>query len=448
MVARILPAVFLLGCLTTTPPLPEVTEGITWMADLPGAERLGALDPLGEVTDELGFTHVRVQQTLGGVPVFGGQAIIHLRPDGTLRSITDNRFLDIAADTTPALSDVEAVLAAIDFLGLEDDALTETPSASLQILRRDGADRLVWVVQLAQLDGLLATRPQAFVDAHSGAVAWSYETHRIHSSGLIAHGESGALGVALAGRPSPPTDRVDHYRDRYTGTEDNGGVNVNAGIVSLALSLHAEGGSHPTSDELREVVGIGPEAAARIWDRALRHYMTDSTDFAGARAAILRAAADLHGTNSEAYRSAQDAWALVGVGALSAASETSPGGEDTSGWYEPDDVADACAGHQTVAEGSLSAGMDFALEAVGEAAASGWGRHSACVSTTSDSTLLVALMYRRSGQWRVAQIGYTHDGTAEVSALMPAGRVRWLVAAEDAPEGISYTFGYTKPQNR
>lgn len=443
MFARILPAMFLLGCQAPTFSAPSTAEGTAWVTELPGAERLGALTPIGEVTDELGFTHVRVQQTLGGVPVFGGEAIIHLRPDGSLRGITDHRLLDLSVATTPARSDVESVLDAIDHLGLEDASLTEAPSASLQILRRDGADHLAWAIQLEQIDAQVATRPLVFVDAHSGAVVWALDTLHIHSSGLTPYGEPGALGIALADLRAPIAEGAEHYSERYTGTADSGGVHANAGIVSLAFSLHADGGSHPTSVASHEVIGIGATAAGRIWDRALHHYMTVSTDFAGARVAVLRAAADLYGANSDAYRSAQDAWALVGVGALS--SVTGPGGEDTSGWQAPEDIVGACDGHQTVAEGSLSAGMDFAIEGFGGEGASAWGRHSACVSTASDSELLVALMYRRSDQWRVARIGYTRDGVAEVSAFMPAGRVSWLIAAEDASEGISYTIGHTKP---
>ncbi|MFI2607822.1 M4 family metallopeptidase [Kitasatospora sp. NPDC018619] len=69
----------------------------------------------------------------------------------------------------------------------------------------------------------------------------------------------------------------------------------------------------PTSDGL-PVTGIGRDAAAKIWYRALTTYMTSSTDYAGARTATLRAAADLYGKTSTTYQNTANAWAAVNVG--------------------------------------------------------------------------------------------------------------------------------------
>ena len=46
------------------------------------------------------------------------------------------------------------------------------------------------------------------------------------------------------------------------------------------------------------LAGIGRDAAAQIWYRALTVYMTSNTDYAGARVATLNAAADLYGAGS------------------------------------------------------------------------------------------------------------------------------------------------------
>ncbi|MFF3611659.1 M4 family metallopeptidase [Streptomyces sp. NPDC002580] len=69
----------------------------------------------------------------------------------------------------------------------------------------------------------------------------------------------------------------------------------------------------PTRDGL-PVTGIGIENAARIWYRALTTYMTSTTNYAGARTATLRAAADLFGAYSGTYLAVADAWAGVNVG--------------------------------------------------------------------------------------------------------------------------------------
>jgi hypothetical protein len=63
------------------------------------------------------------------------------------------------------------------------------------------------------------------------------------------------------------------------------------------------------------MTGIGADDASRIWFHALTQYMTASTNFAGARTAVLQAATALYGSNSTQYAAVENAWCLVGVGA-------------------------------------------------------------------------------------------------------------------------------------
>ena len=59
------------------------------------------------------------------------------------------------------------------------------------------------------------------------------------------------------------------------------------------------------------VTGIGRDAAAKIWYRALTVYMTSSTNYAGARTATLNAARDLYGAGSTQYNAVAAAWSAV-----------------------------------------------------------------------------------------------------------------------------------------
>lgn len=121
-------------------------------------------------------------------------------------------------------------------------------------------------------------------------------------------------------------DDPDHYSERYTGTADNGGVHINSGIANKAFYLAAKGGTHHKGGSM---TGIGADAAAKIWYRALTTRMTSSTNFAGARAATLDAAAALYGSGSAQYKAVCDAWALVGVGtSCSVVVEPPPGTKD------------------------------------------------------------------------------------------------------------------------
>ncbi len=113
-------------------------------------------------------------------------------------------------------------------------------------------------------------------------------------------------------------DQPDHYAERYTGTQNNGGVHINSGIPNHAFYLLAVGGTHRRGGSLS---GIGADAAGRIWYRALTTYLTSSSNFAAARTATTRAAQDLFGSTSDHALAVQNAWCLVGVGACVTAPE-------------------------------------------------------------------------------------------------------------------------------
>lgn len=417
--------------------------------------------------DAIGMAHTRVQQTVDGIPVFGGQAIIHLDPTGKLARVTDGLVRHIDVDTTPVYDRESSIDIALQDFG-DADSLTEAPEASLTIFRHEGVDHLAWRVQLRRLDGSTqSTMPLYFIDAHTGSVVLHYDnlhtqrgdyaldddekltldmgngtdyghaiaparTDRIASDAhanaghalayyrdrhdrnsfnnngtevrsyvhygtdyvnafwdgrrltygdgdgrvsgpltvldVVAHefthgvttytadltyrGESGALneatsdimaaaveayanggtinqdtwkigedcwraGEALRFMNDPSSDGAsrDHYQTRYRGSSDNGGVHLNSGIGNLFFYLLTVGGQHPKAQHrVATVTGIGIDAAADIWYRALSTYMTPSTDFAAARTATLDAATDLFGASSNEHCQVQNAWAEVGVG--------------------------------------------------------------------------------------------------------------------------------------
>jgi Zn-dependent metalloprotease len=126
-----------------------------------------------ERTDAIGMTHVRQQQLVDGVPVLGGEAIVHLGVDGTVRHVTDALIRDLAVDTTPSITADDAIVAALDATIGADVVTARPPVAELRILRDDAGDHLVWRVELEHLpddDAELWTQPLVLVDAHGGGV--------------------------------------------------------------------------------------------------------------------------------------------------------------------------------------------------------------------------------------------------------------------------------------
>jgi thermolysin len=129
----------------------------------------------------------------------------------------------------------------------------------------------------------------------------------------------GAPGDALRHMANPhaaddfgftPNDDPDHYSERYTGNEDNGGVHINSGIGNKAFHLLAVGGAHHKGGSM---VGIGADKAGQIWYKALTTFMTSGATFSGARAATLNAASALYGNGSPERAAVASAWSLCGV---------------------------------------------------------------------------------------------------------------------------------------
>ena len=99
-------------------------------------------------------------------------------------------------------------------------------------------------------------------------------------------------------------------------------VHYSSGIGNHFFYLLSEGtGSRPiggtthnsTTCNGTTLTGIGHDAAAAIWYRALTVYMTSSTNYAGARTATLSAATDLYGASSTQRAAVAAAWTGVSV---------------------------------------------------------------------------------------------------------------------------------------
>ena len=82
---------------------------------------------------------------------------------------------------------------------------------------------------------------------------------------------------------------------------------------SLGASPTCKAGDTRVATGTGSLTGIGRDAAAKIWYRALTTKMTSSTDYAGARAATITAAKELAATLGADY-SAQVAAAWTAVG--------------------------------------------------------------------------------------------------------------------------------------
>ena len=90
-----------------------------------------------------------------------------------------------------------------------------------------------------------------------------------------------------------------HMNEKYTGTQDNGGVHINSGIANFAFYKLA--------------TATTKAKAEQIYYRALTQYLTRSSQFVDARIAVIQAATDIHGANSAEVNAARTAFDQVGI---------------------------------------------------------------------------------------------------------------------------------------
>ncbi|MGR3764051.1 M4 family metallopeptidase [Rossellomorea sp. NS-SX7] len=120
----------------------------------------------------------------------------------------------------------------------------------------------------------------------------------------------GTSGDALRSMSDPSKyGDPDHYSVRYTGTQDNGGVHINSGIINKQAYLLSEGGTFYGVT----VPGIGREKLGDIYYRMNTVYLTSSSTFSQARAAAVQAAADLYGSGSAEVNAVNLSFDAVGI---------------------------------------------------------------------------------------------------------------------------------------
>lgn len=110
----------------------------------------------------------------------------------------------------------------------------------------------------------------------------------------------GQAGDALRSLSNPAQFGQPEHMNQYVNTtSDNGGVHTNSGIPNKAAYY--------------TISSIGKTQAEKIYYRALTVYLTPTSNFSYARAALLQSAADLYGSGSSAYNAVKSAWDRVGV---------------------------------------------------------------------------------------------------------------------------------------
>jgi bacillolysin/thermolysin len=119
--------------------------------------------------DNLGFTHVRFEQTYKNIPVFGCQKIVHFNEDRDIYLVAGQTIPTPNVSIDPKLSENSAEQIAINSIMDEPGSDNVHSSIKKTIYPSDGIGKLAWLVDVLGR-GTIALHWRVFVDAHDGEI--------------------------------------------------------------------------------------------------------------------------------------------------------------------------------------------------------------------------------------------------------------------------------------
>ncbi len=247
-------------------------------------------------TDDMGMNHVRFSQIQGGIPVFGGDLIVHLNADGSVSSVNGVTVSGLESLSTQVSLDAgDADKAALSQLSVVGDATVA--EKSLVILNpaifteQASAPYLTYRVRVDS-----PSRPDLakwiFVDAQSGDIRFSYPAvyeSRNRRTYNMRHGTSYASAILVRsegqGNVTSATqctvadinnahnyagNTYDFYFNRYGRDSYN-----NAGAALNSYVCYSSGYQNAFWDGSRMTYGDGFAAADDVVAHELSHGVTE-----------------------------------------------------------------------------------------------------------------------------------------------------------------------------
>lgn len=174
--------------------------------------------------DDLGMAHTRVRQTFGGIPVWEGEAIVHLENDGELSTVTDELKESVVVNTQPNFSEKDAIRFADGvFRGKAKKSGAST--AELYIYRGEDRDHLVYRVETPRIDGSDETAvPVVFIDAQTGDKVFEYDNLQTGTGSSLYSGTV-TISTTVSGSTyymEDTTRRMGTFNMNSTGNESTG----------------------------------------------------------------------------------------------------------------------------------------------------------------------------------------------------------------------------------
>ncbi|HET7684602.1 MAG TPA: M4 family metallopeptidase [Marmoricola sp.] len=159
-----------------------------------------AFQPVDTIVDSDGTTHVRMHRSYAGLPVVGGDLVVHQAADGAWLAASQTLEHGISLRTVPAVTRSAAQSRAVAALprGIRDADLA---GSSLVVDASGATPRLAWKVMTGgvQADGT-PSRLASYVDARSGRlIRTEQEIQTTDGSGQSLYGGTVPLQLTLSG---------------------------------------------------------------------------------------------------------------------------------------------------------------------------------------------------------------------------------------------------------
>jgi len=255
---------------------PAVTRALAAIQQNPVPTRLSASDAFSArsvTVDPNGTEHVRLDRTYKGLPVLGGDLVVHSKAGVFSRaSLTQGRPLNLS--TTPRVSSSAAITTAGAQFGTH---FTNVPTARLVVYARSATPTLAYDVLFVgtRKDGT-PTNMHYFVDASTGAILGKEDavhTGTLPGSGTgtptptIGTGNSLMAGQVTLNTQWNPNRRIFEMKDPTRGntfiTDDGNGYRPDAS--TLVVDADNKWGNGALTDRVSTAVDAA-YGFAKTWD--------------------------------------------------------------------------------------------------------------------------------------------------------------------------------------
>ncbi len=213
--------------------------------------------------DARGVAHVRLDQIHRGIPVLGGQVIVHVPADGGAVRVTDRLLHDLDVDPDPAIGEGEAIQIAVEHAERPD---AEVDEVELAIVREAGVDHLAWHVALRDLDPADPALPVTYVDADTGLVVLAFDNLQTARNRITYDAQN----------TFPSTLSSPARTENQGPVPGNAPVNDCHDLTGVAWDYYDQFHSRDSFDDagaaVLSVVELGPNYGNAFWDGQVLGY--------------------------------------------------------------------------------------------------------------------------------------------------------------------------------